>query len=187
MRLKFSLARTGRDIVDLAATVDATVTVGDLAAALDRCDPEREHRRTPALPDVNGGSSRLSLRVHNGTAASGPSTVLSAGLPLSVSGLRSGSLVSIAAVSERFKTPGADRGSAAATLSVLSGPDVGKEFPLAEGIDEMRRGIPYGFSHGAWEKPNPALSGFADGIAAAIRWSHYQLAGGGGVWMQAPK
>lgn len=55
------------------------------------------------------------------------------------------------------------------------------EFPLAEGVEETRRGIPYGFSHGAWEKPNPALSGFADGIAAAIRWSHYQLAGGGGV------
>ena len=139
MRLKFSLARTGRDIVDLAATVDATVTVGDLAAALDRCDPERDHRRTPAVPDVNRGSSRLSLRVHNGTAASGPSTVLSAGLPLSVSGLRSGSLVSIAAVSERFKTPGADRGSAAATLSVLSGPDVGKEVPLAEGTSILGR------------------------------------------------
>jgi len=48
------------------------------------------------------------------------------------------------------------------------------EFPLAEPIQETRRGIPYGFSHGAWEKKNPSLAGFADGIVAAIRWSHYQ-------------
>jgi hypothetical protein len=27
------------------------------------------------------------------------------------------------------------------------------EFPLADSITEVRRGIPYGFSHGAWEKP----------------------------------
>ena len=29
------------------------------------------------------------------------------------------------------------------------------EFPLAEDIEEVRRGIPCGFSHGAWAKPNP--------------------------------
>jgi len=55
------------------------------------------------------------------------------------------------------------------------------EFPLAGGISQVRRGIPYGFSHGAWEVANPALPGYTDGIQAAIRWSHYQLIGGGGV------
>ena len=56
------------------------------------------------------------------------------------------------------------------------------EFPLAGEIKETRRGIPYGFSHGAWgTAPNPDLPGFADGIQAAIRWSDYTLAGGGGV------
>jgi alpha-mannosidase len=56
------------------------------------------------------------------------------------------------------------------------------EFPLAGEIKETRRGIPYGFSHGAWgAAPNPDLPGFADGIQAAIRWSDYTLAGGGGV------
>lgn len=53
------------------------------------------------------------------------------------------------------------------------------EFPLAEAIQETRRGIPYGFSHGAWEKKDPSLAGFADGIVAAIRWSHYQFERGG--------
>ena len=64
MRLKFTLARSGQDIVDLAATVDATVTVGDLAAALDRCDPERAYRRSPlteqrAVPAEPAGALRL--------------------------------------------------------------------------------------------------------------------------------
>jgi alpha-mannosidase len=55
------------------------------------------------------------------------------------------------------------------------------EFPLAEEITEVRRGIPYGFSHGAWSKPNPELHGWTKGITPAVRWSHYTLAGGGGA------
>lgn len=55
------------------------------------------------------------------------------------------------------------------------------EFPLADEITEVRRGIPYGFSHGAWTKANLALHGWTKGITPAVRWSHYALAGGGGV------
>ena len=53
------------------------------------------------------------------------------------------------------------------------------EFPLAQPIQETRRGIPYGFSHGAWAAKNPNLAGFTDGIVAAIRWSYYQFERGG--------
>jgi alpha-mannosidase len=45
------------------------------------------------------------------------------------------------------------------------------EFPLAGKVGEVRRGIPYGFSHGA----------VAKGIVPAVRWSHYALEQGGGV------
>jgi len=55
------------------------------------------------------------------------------------------------------------------------------EFPLAGEINEVRRGIPYGFSHGSWAKPNPNLHGWTKGIVPAIRWSHYSLSGGGGA------
>jgi len=58
---------------------------------------------------------------------------------------------------------------------------VAAEFPLAEAITEVRRGIPYGFSHGAWAKPNPDLHGWTKGIVPAVRWSDYTLEGGGGV------
>ncbi|MGA3325710.1 MAG: glycoside hydrolase family 38 C-terminal domain-containing protein [Terriglobia bacterium] len=55
------------------------------------------------------------------------------------------------------------------------------EFPLGEEITEVRRGIPGGFSHGAWSKPNLDLVGWAKGIVPTIRWIDYSLAGGGGV------
>jgi hypothetical protein len=55
------------------------------------------------------------------------------------------------------------------------------EFPLAEEIAEIRRGIPFGFSHGAWSKPNANLHGWTKGIVPAVRWIEYALAGGGGV------
>jgi alpha-mannosidase len=55
------------------------------------------------------------------------------------------------------------------------------EFPLAEDIQEVRRGIPCGFSHGSWATPNPKLQGWTKGIVPAVRWIHYSLGGGGGL------
>jgi alpha-mannosidase len=54
------------------------------------------------------------------------------------------------------------------------------EFPLAEDILEVRRGIPFGFSHGAWAKPNPDLHGWTKGIVPAVRWTDFELANSGG-------
>jgi len=53
------------------------------------------------------------------------------------------------------------------------------DFPLASDIDEVRRGVPFGFSHAAWSKPNPNLHGWTKGIVPAVRWSAYAVAGGG--------
>ena len=55
------------------------------------------------------------------------------------SGLRPGSIVSLTQLSEQFATPGANRGPAAATLRVLSGPDVGREFSLPSGTSYIGR------------------------------------------------
>ncbi len=54
------------------------------------------------------------------------------------------------------------------------------EFPLAEDVTELRRGIPYGFTHGAWPEPTEALPGWSKGITPAVRWSHCTLRAGGG-------
>jgi alpha-mannosidase len=55
------------------------------------------------------------------------------------------------------------------------------EFPLADEVLEVRRGIPFGFSHGAWAKPEAELHGWTKGIVPAVRWIDYALAGGGGI------
>jgi len=55
------------------------------------------------------------------------------------------------------------------------------DFPLANDIDEVRRGIPFGFSHAAWASPNANLHGWSKGIVPAVRWSSYDAAGGGGM------
>jgi len=55
------------------------------------------------------------------------------------------------------------------------------EFPLADEVLEVRRGIPFGFSNGAWAKPNSELHGWTKGIVPAVRWIDHALAGGGGV------
>ncbi|HXE10476.1 MAG TPA: glycoside hydrolase family 38 C-terminal domain-containing protein [Bryobacteraceae bacterium] len=54
------------------------------------------------------------------------------------------------------------------------------EFPLRQDVLEVRRAIPFGFSHGAWAKPNPNLHGWTKGIVPAVRWIHFDLEGGGG-------
>jgi alpha-mannosidase len=53
------------------------------------------------------------------------------------------------------------------------------DFPLASDIAEVRRGVPFGFSHGAWQTPNPNLHGWTKGIVPAVRWSDYATANGG--------
>jgi alpha-mannosidase len=55
------------------------------------------------------------------------------------------------------------------------------EFPWSEDIREVRRGIPYGFSHGAWSTPNPQLHGWTKGIVPAVRWIDYSLGERGGI------
>jgi alpha-mannosidase len=48
-------------------------------------------------------------------------------------------------------------------------------FPLAAPVLEVRRGIPYGFSHGAVAVPNPELHGWTKGIVPAVRWIDHAM------------
>ncbi len=48
-------------------------------------------------------------------------------------------------------------------------------FPLASPVQEVRRGIPYGFSHGAIDPPNPELHGWTKGIVPAVRWIDHSM------------
>ena len=54
-------------------------------------------------------------------------------------------------------------------------------FPLANDVEEVMRGVPFGFSHAAWSKPNPNLHGWAGGIVPAVRWCAFATSDGGGA------
>jgi len=55
------------------------------------------------------------------------------------------------------------------------------EFPLSESPKEIRRGIPFGFSHGTLSQAM-RRSGQNEGeFFPAIRWSDYSLLSGGGI------
>ncbi len=55
------------------------------------------------------------------------------------------------------------------------------EFPLAAAPAEIRRGLPFGFTHGPWARPDPKLHGWVKGINPVVRWIDYELPSGGGV------
>ncbi len=52
------------------------------------------------------------------------------------------------------------------------------EFPLADEITEMRRGIPYGFSHGDCTKQNPGVTGLTKGRGFAGGMKRWNFKGG---------
>lgn len=137
MRIRLTLRRDPADAKDLAVTVDGLATVADIATELWTADPGR--RDEPAPPN-------LSLRIDEAFVAGGMrGIVLNRTDNLLESGLRPGSVVSLTQVSEQFGVPGAGsgpaagRGPAAATLRVLSGPDVGREFSLPSGTSYIGR------------------------------------------------
>ena len=131
MRIRLTLRRDPADAKDLAVTVDGLATVADIATQLWAADPAR--RGTPP-------PSTLSLSIEEAFAAGGmKGSILDRKDNLLESGLRPGSIVSLTQLSEQFETPGANRGPAAATLRVLSGPDVGREFSLPSGTSYIGR------------------------------------------------
>jgi S-DNA-T family DNA segregation ATPase FtsK/SpoIIIE len=131
MRIRLTLRRDPAETKDLAVTVDGLATVADIATQLWVADPDR--KGSPA-PD------NLSLRIDEAFVGGGiRGNVLTRTDNLLESGLRPGSVVSLAEVSEHFNAPGANRGPAAATLRILSGPDVGQEFSLPSGTSYIGR------------------------------------------------
>ena len=124
VKLKFTL-RSGTGETDLVATVDATATVGDLAAHLALADPARGAGgyATPV------GEMTLSLE-------DGDHRSLDPRTTIGDSGLFSGSVVSLTRAGGAY----VDAGRTAATVVIVAGPDEGREFPLPRGTAYIGRG-----------------------------------------------
>ncbi len=123
MKVKLTLHRPNQEPADLLVTCDVGTTVGGLANYLAAADPTRQR--------AGSGVSGLTLGLV------GPSRqVFDSGMPLSESGIHSGSAIALVRESERFADAGK---AAAATLSVVAGPDAGREFPLHSGTNVVGR------------------------------------------------
>jgi S-DNA-T family DNA segregation ATPase FtsK/SpoIIIE len=119
MKLKLTFSRADRH-VDLAAVVDATVTVGELAQRVAMSDPTRNGN--------GGGSVTLKILDADGGLLAPSATLVDAGV-------RSGARFVLTAPEPT------DGGVSAphAMVTVVSGPDVGREFPLPAGTSHLGR------------------------------------------------
>ncbi|TCJ30192.1 FtsK/SpoIIIE domain-containing protein [Nocardioides jejuensis] len=115
MKLKFTLRRPGGSATDLVAHLDATATIGDLAQHLAASDPQGGRLADRAVT--------LALADHG--------RLLDPTLHVGEAGLASGVTLTVAPASDRYSAASVQ--NAAAKLTVVSGPDAGREFPLAVG------------------------------------------------------
>ena len=129
MQAKFILRRPDGTKAQVAITADATASIADLARALVTSDPDLRTR-----PRDDSLTLKLEhIAVDNASGG----RVLDPSRSLLDSGLRTGSTVSVVAVTG--SAPRRRRGRAVAVLRVLDGPDAGLEFPLAAGNSAIGR------------------------------------------------
>lgn len=125
MKLRLTLRKPDRD-VDLSISVDATATVGDVAATLGAAAPDK--------PGPTLDPTRTTLRLYD--QAGQISRDLNPRTMLVESGLRSGSVVMVAPVSGQ----GPNRNlRLAGHVLVLDGPDRGAKFEIPFGSCEVGR------------------------------------------------
>ncbi|OZB89257.1 MAG: hypothetical protein B7X41_03730, partial [Microbacterium sp. 14-71-5] len=125
MRLKLTLRREGDVRTDLDVTADASATVGDLARTLFLADPAHAGAAAP-------GPLTLHVAEGGGRSLQPDAGVLEAGL-------RSGSTITVVQHSDRFVAADGSRGTPAAVLRVLSGPDAGQDLAVPSGSSVLGR------------------------------------------------
>ncbi len=132
MRLKLTLARPGQSGPgdDILITVDTTVSVGDLAETIARCDPRSSSR---PVPEGSGLTVRIEGDRVGGRVVPRSSTVADAGL-------RSGDTVALVPIAGRF-TDAVSSEERAAVLRVVEGPDAGTSFSLRTGANQIGRDV----------------------------------------------
>lgn len=132
MKLKLTLVRPGNDAVDLVVTAEPTSSIGDIARELHNADPKRRDVLQPE-------SGSVTLRMHTAEDPSGGSgsMIVDQLATVAESGIASGAMVSLSPVaSVRSSAQGHER---AAIITVIEGPDAGREFSLPKGSTSVGR------------------------------------------------
>jgi len=129
VRLKLTLTRPSGAADDIVVTADAAASISDVASAISRLDPRG--------PGDESSSGTLTLRA---TLPGQPEPLLlPPDAPLGEAWIGSGAVVSIADAGRYYLPAGSANSPALATLTVVSGPDAGREFPLRAGTAVLGR------------------------------------------------
>lgn len=121
MKLKMTLWRANGPAVDIVVTTDASAPVGDVARAIAASDPYRQL----GAAETNGVQTLMVGNPH------GAREVISPVMALGESNLASGS--SITVTDEQLRSPRSPGDGHLTTITVVEGPDKGKNFELGPG------------------------------------------------------
>lgn len=127
MKLKLTYRRPHGQ-VDLAVTSDGTATAADVARTLVESDP---HASTPSI-------RRPTLAVADPSSATHLRAVAPE-VPFAESGVLSGATIEVVDAAAEFSRADSSRGPAVATVRVVAGPDIGKEFAVPAGSSVIGR------------------------------------------------
>lgn len=131
MKIKLTLVRPGANPVDISVTAEPTTSISDIARELHNADPGR------TVAALEAGQA-MSLRVHRAGDFSGAtSRALNHDERLADSSLGGGAVVSLVPHNNTQKD--SIQRAVAGVISVRSGVDAGKEFPLANGSTTVGR------------------------------------------------
>src|SRR5450631_1629133 len=135
MKLKITLQRPDRASSDLVVTLDASTSVAELATCLSASDPTAKpggrHGGGASSPAQPADNESLTLRLVQG----GDGTI-DPRMSVLESGIRSGTSVALALASQQYIDNGA---APAAVVTVVNGPDAGREFALQRGANLLGR------------------------------------------------
>lgn len=140
MKLRLTVTAPSGVARNLQVTADATATIGDVAAGLAGAGPSRASDpvdpRSVTLEVLEpGGPVSTTGRAGSSIGGGVQGRMLDPALHLDESGLRSGAVVTVRAVSRSHR----DSAQEGAVVTVLSGPHGGESFPVPVGATEIGR------------------------------------------------
>lgn len=129
MRLKLTLKRPSGVSDDIVVTADAAASISDVAATIARLDP-----KSAGAPDPH----RI-LTLHATLPGQDEALLLPPDAPLGEAWIGSGATVSLADAGVYYQPVASGKAPTIATLTVVGGPDAGKEFALRTGSAVLGR------------------------------------------------
>ena len=134
MRLKLTLNRPSGEPADIVVTADAAASISEIASAIARLDPapSQGHAAAPS-------ATAQSLTLHAALPGQTEWVLLPPDAPVGEAWIASGAIVQLADAGLHYAPKSLGRGAQVATLTVVTGPDAGTDFPITLGTTVLGR------------------------------------------------